>query len=79
MDNNYPGWVARVDAESRPIEAIYPASRAVAVPAGKHQVVLSYEPSSFSRGLITSGVTLFLVATTLGTCLLTRLRKSQVS
>jgi hypothetical protein len=49
MDNNYPGWVARVNAETRPIRAIYPACRAVAVPAGRHRVTFSYEPTGFRR------------------------------
>ena len=66
MDNNYPGWVARVDAETRPIQEIYPASRAVAVPAGKHRVDFRYEPPAFRRGLQISTAALFLVLTVLG-------------
>jgi uncharacterized membrane protein YfhO len=66
MDSHYPGWVARVDAEILPIQEIYPASRAVAVPAGKHKVDFRYEPRAFRRGLLISAVTLFLVLTMLG-------------
>ena len=72
MDNNYPGWVARVDAETRPIQEIYPACRAVAVPAGKHRVAFSYEPPGFRRGLIISAAALFLVLTILGMCMFTQ-------
>ena len=66
MDNHYPGWVARVDAETRPIQEIYPASRAVAVLAGKHRVDFRYEPPAFRRGLLISTAALFLVLTMLG-------------
>ena len=61
MDNHYPGWVARVDAETRPIQEIYPASRAVAILAGKHRVDFRYEPPAFRRGLLISTSALFLV------------------
>jgi hypothetical protein len=40
MDNNYPGWAAQVNGETRPIRDIYPACRAVAVPPGKHRFAL---------------------------------------
>jgi len=66
LDNNYPGWVARVDAETLPIQEIYPTCRAVAVPAGKHRVAFSYEPPGFRRGLVISTAALFLVLAILG-------------
>ena len=65
MDNSYPGWVARVDAEVRPIESMHPVYRAVAVSAGKHQVTFSYEPPSFRLGLIVSASGILLVLATL--------------
>jgi len=58
--------VASVDAETRPIQEIYPASRAVAVLAGKHRVDFRYEPPAFRRGLLISTAALFLVLTMLG-------------
>ncbi len=46
----YPGWRAWVDGkETRILRADY-LFRAVAVPAGKHQVVLAYQPLSFWGG-----------------------------
>jgi len=72
IDNNYPGWVARVDAETRPMLDIYPACRTVAVPAGKHRVGFSYEPPGFRRGLLISTTALFLVLTILGRRIFTR-------
>lgn len=79
MDNNYPGWVARVDAGTLPVEAICPVSRGVAVPPGKHRVTFSYEPNSFRLGLFTSVATLLLVVTTLGACLFTWFRVKPIS
>jgi hypothetical protein len=57
------GWQARVDgvpARVTPANAIF---RAVRVPAGRHQVVLSYRPRALAWGLALSAV--FLVAGTL--------------
>jgi uncharacterized membrane protein YfhO len=76
MDNNYPGWMARVEAEQRPIQAICPACRAVAIPAGKHKVAFSYEPLGFRWGLRISVIALLLVSTTLGSCLIARLMQA---
>jgi len=67
MDSNYPGWVARVDSKTCPIQSIQPAGRAVEISAGKHQITFSYEPSGFRRGLVTSTVALLLILATLGT------------
>jgi len=78
MDNNYPGWVARVDAETRPIQAMHPASRAVAIPAGKHQVTFSYEPPGFRRGLVISAAALLLVLTLLGMCVIAQIKQAKL-
>ena len=78
MDNNYPGWVARVNAETRPIQAIYPACRAVAVPAGRHRVTFSYEPPGFRRGLIISAAALLLVLTLLGMCVIAQTKQAKL-
>jgi hypothetical protein len=52
LDTYAEGWKAHVDG--RPT-AIYPADvafRAVAVPAGTHEVTFSYQPASVSAGLV---------------------------
>jgi hypothetical protein len=46
----YPGWQARVDGEpTRLLRADY-LFRALRVPAGEHQILLSYQPLSFWGG-----------------------------
>ena len=51
-DNYYPGWKATVDgAETLILKADY-TFRAISVPAGKHQVIFTYDPLSFKLGII---------------------------
>ncbi|MBI4321241.1 MAG: YfhO family protein [Chloroflexi bacterium] len=76
-DTYYPGWTATVDGRSVPIHRANLALRAVAVPAGGHDVRFSYEPQSFQWGL---GVTLATLALVLaiGLANTTMLRLSAV-
>ena len=53
-DTYFPGWEASVDNTNVPIYRANYSFRAVTVPAGLHNVVFSYHPSSFSFGLKTS-------------------------
>lgn len=53
-DTYFPGWTATVDGRKEKILKADWTFRAVSVPAGKHMVVFSYEPSSFSWGLKSS-------------------------
>jgi hypothetical protein len=65
IDSYYPGWRAYVDGKrSEVLKANY-AFRAVAVPAGKHQVEYRYQPRSFYAGL-----TLTMLAALTGIALL---------
>lgn len=53
-DNYYPGWKVFVDhKENKILQADY-TFRAVAVPAGNHEVIFIYEPLSFYAGLAIS-------------------------
>ena len=46
----YPGWKAYIDGTEATLYEANFAFRAVAVPAGRHKVVLKYEPLSFMLG-----------------------------
>jgi hypothetical protein len=49
-----PGWSAEVDGKERPVLRAQRAFRAVAVPAGRHQIVLAYRPTSLLVGALLS-------------------------
>ena len=58
----YPaGWNAYIDGESAPIYRADYLLRAVPVPAGAHEVVMRFEPSSYSIGNWLSGLSTLLV------------------
>ncbi len=60
-DNYYPEWSAYVDGvKTNLLRADY-SFRAVAVPKGEHNVVFSYDPVSFVRGIALSGASLGLL------------------
>lgn len=54
----FPGWKATVNGKPTDVMPAYYAFRAVYLPAGEHTVVFSYEPRSFTIGLIVSAVAL---------------------
>lgn len=58
----FPGWAAAVDDQPARVRRANYLFRAVAVPAGMHRVVFTYEPSSYSRGKAISLVALTLVS-----------------
>jgi len=43
----YPGWQARVDGQRVPLLRANYLFRAVAVQAGQHEVIFTYQPGSF--------------------------------
>jgi len=57
-DVYYPGWVAAVDDRETEVFQTDYALRGVAVPAGKHNVILRFRPSSFYWGLVIAAVAL---------------------
>lgn len=55
-----PGWVANIDGQAAKVYQTNDQMMSVAVPAGKHQVELSYAPPEFRTGLIVSLAALLL-------------------
>ena len=57
----YPGWSARIKTADLPILPADFSLRAIPLPAGKHQVQLSYEPPGFKIGRIITITTLAII------------------
>jgi len=60
-DNYYPGWRAEVDGRPARIIRVNYNQRGVALSAGKHFVMFSYQPASVLIGLLVSGLTLMIL------------------
>ncbi len=58
-DSFYPGWVALVDNKEAEILRANYAFRVVAVPKGKHQIAMTYNPISFKIGSVLTIIGLF--------------------
>ena len=50
LEQHDPGWRASVDGRPTPVERANLVMRAVPVPAGRHQVTLSYQPPGLRAG-----------------------------
>ncbi|MBI1298105.1 YfhO family protein [bacterium] len=59
-DAYYPGWQATIDGAPTPIYPTNVLFRGVAVPAGEHEIVFSYEPQTWRTGVLISGVSIVL-------------------
>jgi hypothetical protein len=68
----YPGWRCRIDGELTHVWRADFLFRAVALSAGAHEVVFSFEPESYSRGRAISGITAGFVAAIVGIPILRR-------
>lgn len=53
-DTYYPGWKVTLDRKPSPIYRANYAFRGAMVPAGKHTVTFTYQPNSFTVGIIGS-------------------------
>jgi hypothetical protein len=62
-DDFYPGWTATVDGHTAPIQRVDYTLRGVAVGPGHHTIVMRYQPTSWTIGLI---ITLLSLAAVLG-------------
>jgi uncharacterized membrane protein YfhO len=54
----YPGWQAFVDGELAKLWRANYLFRAVAVPAGEHEITIAYQPKVFYGGVAVSSVAL---------------------
>lgn len=61
-DNYYPGWRASIDGATVPVVRTNHTFRGVAVPAGTHQVVFEFVPTSLRTGFAIYIATLLLLA-----------------
>jgi uncharacterized membrane protein YfhO len=55
---NYPGWVAYVNGQKRPLLTGNYIFRVLPLPKGNHDIVIRFESRSFRVGIIVSAVTL---------------------
>ena len=75
-DSFYPGWQATVDGVPATVWPVNGLFRGVFVPAGEHEIALSFQPESFQRGAILSAVG--IIALVIGGALLYRRRKRTI-
>ena len=76
-DNYYPGWKATVDGHSAKIERVDYLLRGVVVGPGRHTIVYSYQPASWTIGWIVSLVTALALLAALVSALVARQRQRQ--
>jgi hypothetical protein len=65
-DSYYPGWRATVDGRPAEIKAVNGLFRGVVTPAGKHDVVFTFEPTGWRSGLILAAAGALLLAIAVG-------------
>jgi Bacterial membrane protein YfhO len=61
-DNYARGWQARVDGRPTPVTRANGRHRAVAVPAGRHEVRMHYEPPGLRGGMLAFAASVLLVS-----------------
>lgn len=60
-DSFYPGWELTIDGKKGEILPVNINSRGIIVPAGEHQIEMSYQPASLVKGAIISLITLVII------------------
>jgi hypothetical protein len=75
VDSFYPGWQAEIDAQPVQVLRANYLFKAVAVKAGRHEVVFRFRPRSVLLGSVISSTTLLLGAAMLGWLRLQRTRR----
>jgi hypothetical protein len=73
-DSYFPGWQATLDGEPTEVVRVNGMVRGIIVPTrGRHDVVMRYQPTSFTAGLAVAAATLLVLAVVVA-CDLVRLR-----
>ncbi len=60
-DQYHPGWKATIDGQQAPVLRVNHAFRGIVLPPGKHEIILTFQPTSLSAGMAVSGLGLFLL------------------
>ena len=74
-DIYYPGWACEIDGKPVGLGRVNYVLRAVAMPAGKHQVVMSFDPQSVHVTETIANTSLALLAITIVALLVSVIRK----
>ncbi len=75
-DTYYPsGWIAKIDGEETPILRADGVVRAIAVPAGDHEIVFTFKPKWFYTGLYISLISIIGLAVWFVIWILGRVKK----
>lgn len=61
MDNWHPNWNAEIEGRPAYIGIVNGSFRGIALPAGRHEIVMSYRPGGLGAGLIVSGAMVALL------------------
>lgn len=64
-DNWHPNWSATLDGKPVHLGLVDETFRGTAVPAGRHEIVMKYQPRTYTGSLILSAVAFFLALLTL--------------
>jgi hypothetical protein len=78
-DDFYPGWSATVDGRPASVQRVDYLLRGVAIGAGTHTIVFSYDPTSWTVGWVISLLTLLGLAVAVGTAVVSQRRRRAVA
>jgi hypothetical protein len=79
-DSHYPGWSATVDGQPAALKVVNGLFRGVVMPAGAHEIVFHFEPTSWRQGLWLAALGgLLLLAAVIGAASTARSKSSRSS
>jgi hypothetical protein len=74
-DDYYPGWTATVDGRSVPVQRVDYLLRGIPVGPGRHTIVLTYDPSSWTIGWVITVASLLVLCGLIAVAVLRRPRQ----